>query len=322
MSDQSMPTGSHLPTVTMNVLRRRAKLLEQARLFFLNRGYWEVETPLLSADTCIDAHIDPISLTVDGEVRFLQTSPEFAMKRLLVAGSGSIFQIAHAFRAGESGNRHNREFTLIEWYKLGATYHELMVEVSEFASHLAGWPEAEKLTYREAFMRETKLDPLLAPEDGLWELARCRGLSSRPVERDDLLNFLWADLVEPTLGLQSPLFIHDYPASQAALAKVREEPDGTAIAERFELYVNGVELCNGYQELSDATELRKRFERQNELRIVLGKSPLPVESRLIQAMKAGLPDCAGVALGFERLMMLLIGTNEIKEVLPFPDSRA
>lgn len=322
MSDQSRPTGSHVPTATIEVLRRRAKLMEQARLFFLSRDYWEAETPLLSADTCIDAHIDPISLTVDGATRYLQTSPEFAMKRLLAAGSGSIFQIAHAFRASESGYRHNREFTLIEWYKLGATYHELMDEVSELVSHLAGWPKAEKLTYRAAFVRETHLDPLLAPNDELWELAGRRGLSSRPEERDDLLNFLWADLVEPTLGLDAPLFIHDYPASQAALSKVRKETDGTAVAERFELYVNGVELCNGYQELTDGAELRNRFERQNQLRIRLGKPPLPIDSRLMQAMEAGLPECAGVALGFERLLMLLIGTNEIMDVLPFPDSRA
>lgn len=322
MSDQSKPTGSHVPTATIEVLRRRAKLLEQARLFFLSRDYWEAETPLLSADTCIDAHIDPISLTVDGATRYLQTSPEFAMKRLLAAGSGSIFQIAHAFRAGESGHRHNREFTLIEWYKLGATYHELMDVVSELVSHLAGWPKAEKLTYRAAFVRETHLDPLLAPNDELWELAGRRGLSSRPEERDDLLNFLWADLVEPTLGLDAPLFIHDYPASQAALSKVRKETDGTAVAERFELYVNGVELCNGYQELTDGAELRNRFERQNKLRIRLDKPPLPIDSRFMQAMEAGLPECAGVALGFERLLMLLIGTNEIMDVLPFPDSRA
>jgi len=314
--------GSHGPTATMEVLRRRAKLLEQARLFFLNRDYWEAETPVLSADTCIDAHIDPLGLTVDGKVRFLQTSPEFAMKRLLAAGSGSIFQVAHAFRAGESGHRHNREFTLIEWYKLGATYHELMDEVGDFISQLAGWPTGTKLTYRAAFLRETNLDPLTAPSEILWERAHERGLSGRPAERDDLLNFLWADLVEPTLGRDGPLFIHDYPATQAALSKIHRESDGTEIAERFELYVEGVELCNGYQELTDAVELRSRFERQNELRKAIGKSPLPVESRLLESMQAGLPECAGVALGFERLLMLLVGTNTIEDVLPFPDSRA
>ena len=322
MPEKPTPTGSHGPTASIDVLRRRARLLEQARHFFAQRGYWEVETPLLSADTCVDAHIDPITLTVDGERRFLQTSPEFAMKRLLAAGSGSIFQIAHAFRAGESGVRHNREFTLIEWYKVGATYHGLMDEVSHLVSFVGGFPRADRQSYRAAFLKGTGLDPLAATEERLWQLAHSRGLASRPTERDDLLNFIWADRIEPSLGQEVPTFIFDYPATQAALSKTRTDREGAEVAERFELYIDGIELCNGYQELTDAVELRRRFERQNRLRVEMGNNALPVDSRLLAAMEEGLPECAGVALGLERLLLLITGDSAIADVLPFPDDRA
>ena len=267
-------------------------------------------------------HIDPIALTVDGRRRYLQTSPEFAMKRLLSAGSGSIFQIAHSFRAGESGAGHNREFTLIEWYKIGAGYHELMDEVSDLVSTLSGLPPADRQSYRSAFLERTGLDPLITEEERLWQLAHQLGLASRPKERDDLLNFLWADQVEPTLGQGTPLFIYDYPETQAALAKTHADHDGAEVGKRFELYAAGIELCNGYEELTNAHELRRRFERQNRLRVQIGKNALPVESRLLAAMEQGLPECSGVALGFERLLLLITGSSAIRDVLPFPDDRA
>jgi lysyl-tRNA synthetase class 2 len=270
----------------------------------------------------VDAHIDPIPVQDAGQALFLQTSPEFAMKRLLAAGSGSIFEITRSFRGGERGERHNREFTLIEWYRVGVDHVALMDEVGDFVSMLTGLPRAGRTTYREAFRRALGLDPLTADEESVWSLARTRGLSARPRERDDLLNFLWADGVEPSLGWQTPLFIHDYPGTQSALAKTRIDVDGSLVAERFELYVRGVELCNGYHELTDADELRRRNIEQNRRRRELGKGELPVDSKLLGAMGAGLADCAGVALGFDRLVMIAVNASSLAEVMAFPDALA
>lgn len=315
---KSQSSSCFRPAASLEVLRLRAELLERTRAFLRSRGCLEVDTPILSADTCVDAHLDPIDVEVAGGRRFLQTSPEFAMKRLLAAGSGSIFQIARAFRADESGRYHNREFTLVEWYQVGMEYHGLMDEVAQLVSHLTGLPAARKRTYREAFRVATDLDPWLADEESLWKMANERGLVRGPVHRDDLLTFLWSDVVEPTIAVEPTLFIHDYPSTQAALAVVRMEPYGLA-AERFELYARGVELCNGWTELTDPDELVRRFEEQNRRRIQLGKRPLPVQSRLLEAMRHGLPPSAGVALGFDRLVLLAAGKSDLADVIPFPD---
>lgn len=312
---------SFLPTASLETLRLRARLLEQTRQFFAERACLEVQTPILSADTCVDAHIEPISLTVDGKRRFLQTSPEFAMKRLLAAGCGSIFQITHAFRSAESGSRHNREFTILEWYRIDAGYRELMDEVEDLVIELAGVAVPRRITYRDAFLAATGLDPFDASEDQLWDLGRQRLLAARPAERDDLLTFLWSEMVEPALDADSPVFIHDYPSTQSALALVRRE-GAHFVAERFELYVDGLELCNGWSELTDAEELRERFLRQNRLRVAVGRNPLPVDSRLMDAMRHGMPRCAGVAVGFDRLVMLAAGTREIRDVLAFVDENS
>ncbi len=186
------------PTATIETLKARAKLVQEARAFFLARGYWEADTPLLSASTVIDAHIDPIDVDVDGTTKFLQTSPELAMKRLLAAGSGSIFQFAHAFRAGESGHRHNREFTLLEWYKVDANLDELMREVADLTHLLTGLPYLGTRTYRDLFRQAVGIDPLTTPESELARLARQAGLAFPPRHKDEALNFLWADQVEPT----------------------------------------------------------------------------------------------------------------------------
>jgi lysyl-tRNA synthetase class 2 len=315
-------TTDHFPLTTR--LRRRAELLSAARRFLSERGCLEVETPLLSSDVGVDLHLEPFRVEVGGfgnegppRTFYLQTSPEFALKRLLAAGLGDCFQITRSFRRGEVGSMHNPEFTIIEWYRVGRSYRELMTEVGEFASAVAGWPKAEELSYAQAFKRHLGIDPHRTPTDDLQQLAAKNGFHSD--DRDELLNFLLANDVEPHLGVDRPTLLYDYPATQAALAKVVGEPP---VAQRFELYFRGVELANGYQELTDAAELRRRNKRQNELRKAKGLQELPPESRLLAAMDAGLPECTGVALGFDRLVMLTLGLSSVAEAMAFPWSEA
>ena len=319
----------------LDTLRARAALLAELRAFFHARGFLEVETPLLSPDVVIDVHLEPFSTmwradprAARGEELFLQTSPEFSHKRLLAAGCGPIFEVFRAFRNGESGQRHNPEFTLVEWYRPGDDHHAQMTFTEALVRHLyratprqlAAAP-FERLAYDDAFARYVGTPVLALDVPALAELAReykisiPSGLGTKPGDRDDWLNLLLAELVEPHLGVERPTFLYDYPASQAALAIIRE--DDPPVAERFELYIQGVELCNGYHELRDAEELRRRNREQNRKRISLGLRELPVESRLLQAMESGLPGCAGVALGFDRLLMMLLGKASIGAVRAF-----
>lgn len=317
------PHTSFRPTATLVALRKRAELLQSLRDSLFRRGYWEAETPILSADTCVDAHLDPPTSVVAGQRMFLQTSPEFGMKRLLAAGSGSIFQISRVFRDGEVGGRHNPEFTLAEWYRVGADDWSLMTEVGEIVTELTGLPTPQRIDYRGAFLRHVGIDPFKVSDAELQALARVEGLTGACEQRDDLLTFLLATKVEPHLGVDSPTFLYDYPASQAALARLGPARSGEGVvARRFELYVAGVELCNGYHELTDADELLDRNRRQNQRRRAAGKEELPTDSRLIDAMRSGLPDCAGVALGFDRLVMIALGAERIDEVIAFPFERA
>jgi lysyl-tRNA synthetase class 2 len=318
MSDSPDP----FPTASIETLQARSELVQRARAFFLDRGYWEADTPLLSANTVIDAHIDPIAVLVDGTTKFLQTSPELAMKRLLAAGSGSIFQFAHAFRAGEIGHRHNREFTLLEWYKVGANLDELMREVAELTQLLTGLPYLATRSYRDVFREAVGIDPLTTPKSELIHLAQKAGLTFQPQHLDDALNFLWADQVEPTFPKNGLLFIRDYPASQAALAQTHLDTDGIPVAHRFELFAGGFELANGYLELQDPITLEARFNQQNQIRIDRGQKSLPIPRHLIAALQAGLPSCSGVALGFDRVVMLVNGFDSIQKAIPFPDQQA
>lgn len=319
--------SDYLPTASLDVLKLRAQMLTHSRQFFHSRGYWEVETPVLSADVTVDLHLDPFEVrfppsAIPGLQRdrlFLQTSPEFAMKRLLAAGSGSIFQITKAFRQGEFGPLHNPEFTIVEWYKVGADYHELMSEVGALVCGLLDLPPPARVAYQQAFHLGCGFDPFEIPDEELARLCAERGYFGG-ASRDHWLNFLLAEWLEPTLGFEQPLFLYDYPASQAALSQI--DPGPPAVGRRFELYIRGWELCNGYQELADPDELRRRIQEQNALRAAEGKPTLPAESRLLDAMEAGLPDCSGVALGFDRLVMLKAGAASIEEVLPFPIARA
>ncbi len=329
--DTSCP-NDFAPTASLETLKLRADLLRRLRAFFERRDFLEVETPLLSADTVIDRHLDPLPVTLcddpsdpaAGRTMWLQTSPEFAMKRLLAAGATAIHQITRSFRGGEHGALHNPEFTIVEWYRVGDALEEGMLLLAELAEEMLGAGSTERLTYRDAFLARVGVDPHTATCEQLADSARRHSLSTPAGlaldDRDGWLDLLLVELVEPHLGRRVPTILYDYPASQAALAHVRD--DDPPVAERFELYVRGIELANGYHELVDPKVLRQRNQTVNRQRAAEGKYTLPEESRLLSAMKHGLPSCAGVALGFDRLVMLAAGVADISEAMAFSIERA
>jgi lysyl-tRNA synthetase class 2 len=317
------------PGAGLEQLRRRALLLEKTRRFFAERGVLEVETPLLCAATVTDVHIHSLRTRFEGpgaprgRELWLQTSPEYAMKRLLAAGSGPIYQVARAFRDGESGPLHNPEFTLLEWYRPGYDHHALMDEVDLLLAELLGTAPAQRLSYAAAFIRHLDLDPHQAADAELVAAARQRGLDGIGLaadDRDGWLALLMTHAVEPHLSQSQPTFIHDFPASQAALARIH--PGDPPLAERFEVYAGGLELANGYHELRDAREQRARFERDLQQRRERGLPLPPVDERLLAALEAGLPACAGVALGFDRLLLVAAGVAGLSEVIAFTADRA
>ena len=349
------PAGSAAgwrPSAGRASLSKRAELLAEIRSFFHRRGVLEVETPLLARHGVTDPHLHSLGVEVrypgiEGSKRlFLQTSPEFAMKRLLAAGSGPIYQISKAFRDDEAGRFHNPEFTMLEWYRPGFDQHRLMDEMDELLAATLDAGPAERLTYREAFRIQARVDPLTASPRELESAARDAGIEvsgSGPnadsadagaaggeMTGDDLLHLLSSHLVEPHLGRTvdgrgrpRPTFLFDYPASQAALARVRAgSRDEPAVAERFEVYLGGVELANGFHELADAEEQAERFLGDLEERRRRGLPEPEPDPRLLAALRHGLPDCAGVALGIDRLLMLATGAEHIREVLAFPIDRA
>jgi lysyl-tRNA synthetase class 2 len=327
-----MSAADFRPVASWENLKRRADLLRRLRDFFDRRGFLEVDTPLLSADTVVDRHLDPLRVTMfddprepdRGHTLWLQTSPEFAMKRLMAAGATALYQVTHAFRGGECGRLHNPEFTIAEWYRVGDDLQAGMKLLSDLADELLHMGAAERLTYRDAFRQHTGMDVFAVDTAGLVAAVRERGLALPagldPHDADAWLDLLLVECVEPHLGRHRPTILYDYPASQAALARVRD--GDPSVAERFELYVRGVELANGYHELLDASILRARNRTVNEHRRKDGKYPLPEESRLLAAMDQGLPPCTGVALGFDRAVMLAVGAAELSDVLAFPLSRA
>jgi len=315
------------PSASIETLRLRAKMLAQIRAFFSAREVLEVETPLLAAAPVTDLHLQALSCRYrgpgadGGRELFLQTSPEFAMKRLLAAGSGPIFQICKAIRNGEAGRRHNPEFTILEWYRPGWDHHRLMGEIDELLAELLGTRPGERLTYAETFERYAAIDPHSASDEALRLRVEALGMDSTDgLRRDDLLDLILTHVIEPRLGHDQPTLIHDYPASQAALARIR--PGDPPLAERFEVFAEGVELANGYHELVDPDEQRRRFEADLEARRQAGLPEVPIDKRLLAALEHGLPGCAGVALGVDRLLMLAAGTRDIADVLAFPNDRA
>lgn len=329
-----MPDDDWRPTATRARLELRAALLAAMRAFFAARGVLEVETPILSAAATPDPHLASLATrytgpgAAGGRRLYLHTSPEYPMKRLLAAGSGSIFQLCKAFRDGEAGRRHNPEFTLLEWYRVGWDHHQLMDEVGDLVTTLLAphrpLAAVEHLSYGHAFRRHVGTDPHQASGAALAEAARALDVASPPaLDVDDLdgwRDLLWTSRVEPQLGRGRLTFIDDYPASQAALARL--EPGEPAVAARFELYLDGVELANGFHELADAGQQAARFDRDLERRRAAQLPDVPRDTRMLAALAHGLPDCAGVALGVDRLLMLAAGTDDIRDVLAFPIDRA
>lgn len=309
------------PTAGPAVLRLRARLCDRIRTFFAATGALEVDTPVLVRTVPAEPHIRPVCADVAGRRVCLRTSPEAAMKRLLAAGAGDCWQLGPVFRDGEVGRWHQPEFRMLEWYRVGVDHHELMDDVEALLSAALAAettiPPARRLTYREAFVRCAGIDPLADETSALRVAAeRCghgevSGLDDD--DRDGWLDWLLAAVVIPALDPAVPVFIHAWPAGQAALARL--DPDDPRVASRFELYWQGVELANGFHELIDAVEQRARLEGAAD-------AGVPLDTALLGALEAGLPDCAGVALGFDRLVMLAAGAERLDEVVSFPLDRA
>ncbi len=317
------------PSSSMVHLRLRAEIIAQIREFFRQRHVLEVDTPSLSHATVTDPHVIGIPAVFkpigahDEEIVYLQTSPEYAMKRLLAAGSGSIFQLSKAFRQGEIGRYHNPEFTMLEWYRPGFDHHALMNEMDELLQLVLKVKAAERLSYAAAFEKFLGINPHLATSAELAACAQQQNLSfaaTAETQRNFWLDLLLTHCIEPHIGKDVPVFLYDFPVSQAALAKIR--PEQPPVASRFEVYFKGVELANGFHELQDAKEQRKRFEQDLEFRQESGISPVPVDEYFIAALEHGFPDCAGVALGVDRLIMLALKMNAISEVISFAFERA
>lgn len=318
-------TSTWRPSIGIDILKRRAKLLADVRLFFAERNVLEVETPILSQSAPTAPYLDSFETdyiplgTDQHQDYYLQTSAEFAMKRLLASGSGSIYQIAKVFRNGERGRHHSPEFTMLEWYRVELSLAQLMDEVAELLSLVTGFSKAIRLSYYAVFKQYLDLDVFCCADDDLKQagyVSIANLAEDFELDRDGWLELLMSEVIEPELAaLQQPVFIYDFPASQAQLAKVITDTEGRNVAARFELYVGGLELANGYDELLNAEMLRQRFETDNQQRQAIGKTIMPMDEYLLLAMEVGLPQCTGVALGLDRLMMLVLNEKEINQVL-------
>lgn len=310
-------------------LKARAALYALIRAFFVARDVLEVETPLLSVSTATDPQLESIQAQVkihiglEAKPYYLQTSPEFPMKRLLASGSGAIYQICKTFRNGETGRKHNPEFTMLEWYRPGFLLTDLMQELELLTTKILGTAEAERLSYRDAFLHYVDIDPFEISDEQLAMRAQKLAAYYGPeMSRDDYLNLILSICIEPNLGINRPCFLYEYPPSQASLAKVSLSSSGVPVAQRFELYIQGMELANGYFELTDADEQAKRFAQDNRERSQIDLPTIPPDAYLVAAMKHGLPACSGVAVGLDRMLMLKVGATSIEDVLSFPITRA
>lgn len=323
------PEARWRPVADLARLRRRAALLAEIRTFFAARGVLEVDTPQLVNYAVTDRHLHSAQVRFPGaeeRLQYLHTSPEYAMKRLLAAGCGDIYQTCHVFRGEEQGPLHNSEFTLLEWYRRGWSLAALMQEVDELLRALlagAAGNAARYLSYEEVFLEALGCNPLSAPDRVLAECAHSQGFDDSLVRgcgRDELLDLLMGTRVGPRLGLAGPVFVHRYPASQAALARL--DPTDRRVGLRFELFLHGVELANGFEELADADEQAARFRADQQARAERGLVVPPIDEFLLAALRAGLPACAGVALGFDRVLMIACGAQRIEEVLAFSSEGA
>jgi len=305
------------PTASLDTIKARAQLYRQLRDFFAKREVLEVETPILGQAATVDPFIESLHTHVLGELRFLQTSPEFFMKRLLAAGSGSIYSLGKVFRQGEQGRKHHPEFTMLEWYRLGWNEQQLIDEVAELFLQLMPELSVTKLSYRECFKQFLQIDPHRASGENLKTLVLdhidCQ-LENEP--NDTWLDLLMTHCIEPNLP-KGLVFIYDYPATQAALAKIDKDEQGQLVAKRFEAYINGMEFANGYWELTDAVEQKNRFIKDQNYKKKYQNNLLPYDKHLVAALESGLPECAGVAVGVDRLLMQACGIDTLQEVLSF-----
>lgn len=308
------------PPTKIDALRDRGHMLAKARLFFEKLHILEVDCPIISHAASVDAHIDLIAVQNGANLSYLHSSPEYGMKRLLADGIGDIYQLSHVFRAGELSPKHNPEFTMAEWYRIGFTFESIIKETADFIRLFLGDIPLQILSYREAFRQFAGIDYLHATTSQLMDCLNSHGiipyLGIEKDGKDALLNLILGTLIEPQLGLNGLLALAYYPASQAALAKTCRFHDEIA-AERFEVYYQGMELANGYHELTDTKEQRQRLIEANLHRQQLGKNILPIDEHFLSALEKGMPDCCGVAVGFDRLMMLRHTCKEIREVIPF-----
>ncbi len=307
------------PSANVAVLKKRADILKKIRHFFTLREVMEVETPILASHGVTDIHLDNFEVLYQGQTYYLQTSPEYHMKRLLAAGIDSVYQMSKAFRHEQAGRHHNPEFTLLEWYRVGFDYHQLMAEVAALLQYVLNTEACTKVSYQQLFLERLGICPIKASLEELQNyIAQSSIRLNTPLDdKDACLNCLMSFLIEPHLGETVPLLVYDFPASQASLAKVEGE-----VALRFEGYYRGVELCNGFDELLDADEQRQRFDEDNQKRVSLGLVEKKVDAYLLDALAKGLPQCSGVALGVDRLLMLALERECIDEVISFAIDRA
>ncbi len=327
---QRFESQTALPTCSIEALKARAQLYRTIREFFAQRNVMEVETPIVSQAGVTDVHLASVQVQrhIEGRVQqqYLQTSPEFAMKRLLAAGSGPIYQICKVFRDDEHGRKHNSEFTMLEWYRPGLDLRELMHETAALLNvclaHRFDEIRPLVLSYKHAFQDRLDINPLQATLAQLKQTAQRVGLTlDLGDDRLAYMDLLFSHFVEPSLGFDTPIFLTDFPPEMASLAKVRLDEDGEEVAARFEVYIEGLELANAYDELLDASVLRARFEADNQERDKLGLQVMPLDENLLAAL-AHMPECSGIALGIDRLLMVATQKLNIEQVIDFPASRA
>lgn len=314
------------PTCDIQALKARAKLYRQIRQFFIERDVLEVETPILSQAGVTDVHLASVQAQrhVHGkkQTHYLQTSPEFAMKRLLASGSGAVYQICKVFRDDEHGRKHNSEFTMLEWYRPQFSLKDLMLEVTDLLNVVLaerfGEVRPTVLSYKHAFIDRLDLNPLQATLQQLKDAAHRVGLNlDLGDDRLAYIDLLFSHMVEPSLGFDTPVFLTDFPPELASLAKTKLDEDGELVAARFELYIEGLELANAYDELIDAEVLRSRFQADNAEREKLGLHVMPIDEYLLAALP-NMSDCAGIALGIDRLLMVVMNQMKLEKVITFP----
>jgi lysyl-tRNA synthetase class 2 len=307
------------PSASLDSLKARAQFNAYIREFFIQHDVMEVETPVLSQANVSDANLKSVVAQCCGQPRYLQTSPEYPMKRLLASGSGDIYQICKTFRDEEQGSRHNPEFTMLEYYRLGFDLKTLMDEVAQLVGDYLNIQMRIDLDYQQAMIKYAKLDPFKASDQQLRETVTEYVGDDLDLNRDECLDLIMSYMVEPKLPTNCLLFIYHYPASQAALAKTSEDHQGNKIAKRFELYVNGLELANGYDELTDVIEQKKRFQYEQHKS---NDGDTMQDQLFLQALESGMPSCAGVALGLDRILMLRQAALKISDVISFSFSKA